>query len=304
MSPALFFSGRRMQATRGKRRNHALQCGRRRLDLSEPRVMGVLNLTPDSFSDGGRHLDPERALERAHQMVEEGAHIIDVGAESTRPGAEGVDEDAELERLMPVLERLSGNVDAIVSVDTNKPGVMRQAVAAGADMINDVRGFADPESMAIAAETDVAVCIMHMRGEPRNMQKDPRYGEVVREVRGFLKERAQALEEAGVDSGRIAVDPGFGFGKTLAHNLTMLRELGAFSASGYPVLVGMSRKSMIGQVLDRPVEERLHGSVAVATLAGWLGASIVRVHDVRPTVDALRMVAAVHDETSLAGESS
>lgn len=266
--------------------------------------MGVLNLTPDSFSDGGRHLDPERALERAHQMVEEGARIIDVGAESTRPGAEGVDEDAELERLMPVLERLCGQVDAIVSVDTNKPEVMRRAVAAGADMINDVRGFSDPESIAMAAESDVGLCIMHMRGEPRNMQKDPSYGEVVREVRSFLKDRALALEEAGVASGRIAMDPGFGFGKTLGHNLTMLRELGAFSASGYPVLVGMSRKSMIGQILDKPVDERLYGSLAVATLAGWLGASIVRVHDVGPTVDALRMVGAVRDESTLAGESS
>ncbi len=278
-----------------------LRCGDRWLNLDEPRVMGVLNLTPDSFSDGGQFLEPRLALERARQMVEEGAAIVDVGAESTRPGAEGVDEDAELKRLMPVLEQLCGELDAIISVDTNKPRVMREAIAAGAHLINDVRGFCSEEAVAAVADSDVATCVMHMRGEPRNMQKDPKYTEVVREIRGFLKERARELEAAGVDSERILLDPGFGFGKTQEHNLTLLRELGAFAASGYPVLVGMSRKSMIGRILDQPVDERVHGSVAAATLAAWLGASVVRAHDVAATLDALKVVAAVRSEADARG---
>jgi len=270
-----------------------LRCGTRELDLSRPRVMGVLNLTPDSFSDGGRFVNRDKALAHARAMLDEGAAIIDIGGESTRPGAEPVDESEEMDRVIPVLEHLRGECDAILSVDTCKPAVMRAAVAAGADLINDVRGFSDPEAVAAVAGSEVGVCIMHMRGEPRNMQSNPRYREVVREVRAFLREQAEALESAGVVRERILLDPGFGFGKSLDHNLSLLRELGAFAASGYPVLVGMSRKSMIGQVLDRPVEERLAGSLAVATLSAWLGASVVRAHDVRPTSDALKMVGAV-----------
>jgi dihydropteroate synthase len=270
-----------------------LRCGTRELDLSRPRVMGVLNLTPDSFSDGGRFVNLDEALTHARAMMDEGAAIIDIGGESTRPGAEPVGEDEELNRVLPVLERLRGECDAILSVDTCKPAVMRAAAAAGADLINDVRGFRDPEAIAAVAESDVGVCVMHMQGEPRNMQAEPRYREVVREVRAFLRDQAEALESAGVARERILLDPGFGFGKSLDHNLSLLRELGAFAASGYPVLVGMSRKSMIGQVLDRPVEERLAGSLAVATLSAWLGASVVRAHDVEPTRDVLKMVAAV-----------
>jgi len=270
-----------------------LQCGRRELDLSQTRIMGVLNRTPDSFSDGGDFLDCDEALSHAQAMVEAGAEIIDIGGESTRPGSQGVSAQEEIDRVIPVLERLRPACEAILSVDTTKATVMRAAIDAGADLINDVRGFRDPASIQAVADSDVAVCVMHMQGEPRNMQANPHYREVVREVRSFLLQQAEALEAAGVSRRRILLDPGFGFGKTLDHNLTLLRELGAFSASGYPVLAGMSRKSMIGHVIDRPVDERLHGSISVATLASWLGASVVRVHDVAATRDALRMVAAV-----------
>ncbi|MCP1726988.1 dihydropteroate synthase [Natronospira proteinivora] len=270
-----------------------LQCGHRELDLSQARIMGVLNRTPDSFSDGGDYIDRDKALAHAQAMVEAGADIIDIGGESTRPGSRGVSEQEEIDRVIPVLERLRPETDAILSVDTTKPAVMRAALEAGVDLINDVRGFKDPASIEAVKDSDVAVCVMHMQGEPRNMQANPQYREVVREVRGFLMAQAETLEAAGVSRRRILVDPGFGFGKTLNHNLTLLRELGAFSASGYPVLVGMSRKSMIGHVIDRPVDERLYGSLSVATLAAWLGASVVRVHDVAATRDALKMMAAV-----------
>lgn len=270
-----------------------LNCGRRQLDLSRPRVMGVLNVTPDSFSDGGQYVEPAVALERALAMEAEGAEIIDIGGESTRPGATPVSEDDEIRRVVPILEKLRGETDALLSVDTCKPVVMRAAIEAGADIINDVRGFKDPEAMGVVADSDVAVCVMHMQGEPRNMQADPHYREVVREVRGFLLDQGEALESHGVSRERIMIDPGFGFGKTLHHNMTMLRELGAFAASRYPVLVGMSRKSMLGKVTDRPVEERVHASIAVATLAAWLGASVVRAHDVAATRDAMLMVDAV-----------
>lgn len=270
-----------------------LRCRNRELDLSRPRVMGVLNVTDDSFSDGGRFNAPDRALERALEMVSEGADIIDIGGESTRPGASPVAESEEVDRVVPVLERLRGATDAFISVDTNKPSVMRAAIAAGADIINDVRGFKDPASMDVVADSEAAACVMHMQGEPRNMQANPQYREVVREVRGFLVDQAGALEARGMGADRILIDPGFGFGKTLTHNFTLLRELGAFAASRYPVLVGMSRKSMIGQVIDRPVDQRIHGSVAVATLAAWLGASVVRAHDVAATRDALALVNAV-----------
>ncbi|MEA5445822.1 dihydropteroate synthase [Gammaproteobacteria bacterium AB-CW1] len=270
-----------------------LQCGKGRLDLSRPHIMGILNVTPDSFSDGGRFIEPSRALDHARQMMAEGADIIDIGGESTRPGAEAVSEEDELARVLPILEILKSETDVPVSVDTSKPGVMRRVIAAGADIINDVRGFQDPQAVEAVADSQVGLCIMHMLGEPRTMQSDPRYREVVREIRGFLMDQAAVLMDAGVDRHRIMIDPGFGFGKTLEHNLTLLRELGAFSASAFPVLVGMSRKSMIGKVIDRPVEERVHGSVAVASLAAWLGASVVRVHDVAATRDALAMIQAV-----------
>lgn len=276
-------------------------CGQRVLDVSYTRLMGVLNLTPDSFSDGGRFLDPRAAREHALQMVRDGADIIDIGGESTRPGAKGVSEADEIDRVVPLLEALRSECDAILSVDTSKPGVMKAAIEAGADVINDVRGFRDPEAIRVVSDSNVGVCLMHMQGEPRTMQADPQYTEVVREVRGFLRDQAAELEAAGVGRSRIMIDPGFGFGKSLAHNLTLLRELGAFATTGYPVMVGMSRKSMIGKVTDRDVDERMHGSVAVATLAAWLGAAVVRAHDVGATRDALAMINAVKASAYSAG---
>ena len=271
-----------------------LDCAGRALDLTAPRVMGVLNVTPDSFSDGGHFLDLSDAVERAARMVEEGAAIIDVGGESTRPGAAEVSVDQELDRVIPVVEVLSRELSVPVSVDTSKPEVMREAVRAGAGMINDVWALRRPGALEAAVAAGVPVCLMHMQGEPRSMQADPRYTDVVAEVEGFLAERISVCVGAGMPPSRLLADPGFGFGKTLEQNLMLLRHLPQFGTLGVPLLVGMSRKSMIGAVLEgAPVSQRLHGSVAAATLAGWLGAALVRVHDVRPTVDALRLCAAV-----------
>ncbi|ROR32088.1 dihydropteroate synthase [Inmirania thermothiophila] len=279
-----------------------IDCGGRWLDLGRPRVMGILNVTPDSFSDGGRWADPGRACERAWQMVEEGADLVDVGGESTRPGAAPVDAEEELRRVEPVVRRLAAELPVPVSVDTSKPEVMLRCAEAGAGLINDVRALREPGALEAAAATGLPVCLMHMKGEPRTMQRDPRYDDVVAEVRGFLLARAAACEAAGMDRGRILLDPGFGFGKTLAHNLTLLRRLDRIVAAGYPVLVGISRKSMIGAILgERPVEGRLHGSVAAAVIAAWLGARIVRVHDVAATVDALAVCAALQGATEEEG---
>ncbi|BAZ94091.1 dihydropteroate synthase [Thiohalobacter thiocyanaticus] len=270
-----------------------LECGNRRLDLSRPRVMGVLNVTPDSFSDGGAFLAAGQAVARAREMVAEGADIIDIGGESTRPGADPVSIEDELTRVIPVIEALHGQVDALLSVDTSKPEVMRAAVAAGADIINDVCALQAPGALEAAAEGGAAVCLMHMQGEPRTMQADPRYENVVTDVAGFLRQRVAAAEAAGMARARLLVDPGFGFGKTLAHNLSLLKHLPDLVDSGVPVLVGLSRKSMIGKLLDLPVERRLQPSVALAVIAVMQGARIVRVHDVAPTVQALAMCAAV-----------
>ena len=256
--------------------------------------MGVLNRTPDSFSDGGTYVDFDTALDHARAMLAEGADILDVGGESTRPGAAPVSLAEELSRVLPLVERLTGELGARVSVDTSKPEVMRAAVEAGAVMINDVYALRQPGALQAAAETGVAVCLMHMQGEPRSMQKDPHYRDVVAEVQEFLLERAEACVGAGIPQGRIALDPGFGFGKTLEHNLTLLRELPALVRHGYPVVVGLSRKSMLGTLLGgRPVEQRLHASIAAALLAAQNGACILRVHDVRATVDALKVSSAV-----------
>jgi dihydropteroate synthase len=256
--------------------------------------MGILNLTPDSFSDGGRFTAPARSIARAREMVEEGAAIIDVGGESTRPGAPDVSVEEELARVVPVIEAIATRLDVPVSVDTSKPEVMRAAVAAGAGLINDVRALQEPGALEAAAELGVPVCLMHMQGRPRTMQDAPRYGDVVAEVRDFLLERATGCEAVGIPRERILLDPGFGFGKTLEHNLRLLASVDRLVATGYPVLVGMSRKSMIGQILEgAPVEERLHGSVAAALIAAMKGARILRVHDVKPTVDALRVFAAM-----------
>ena len=262
------------------------------LDLSRPRVMGILNVTPDSFFDGGRHVDTNAALAHARQMAADGADVIDVGGESTRPGAAAVSEDEELKRVLPVIEALAGE-GLLVSADTRRPAVMRAAIAAGAAMVNDVGALRVPGAMDAVARTDAAVCLVHMQGEPGTMQRAPQYADVVREVREFLVARARACEDAGIAHARIVVDPGFGFGKTLAHNLALLRALPDLASAGYPVLAGLSRKSSLGTITGRPVEERMPASVAAALAAVARGASIVRVHDVRETVDALKVWLAV-----------
>jgi dihydropteroate synthase len=270
-----------------------IDCAGRMLDLSRPRVMGVLNVTPDSFSDGGRFQGRERALARAREMVAEGAAVIDVGGESTRPGAPAVPLQEELDRVIPVVEAIGGALPVPLSVDTQKPEVMVAAVAAGAGMINDVNALRGPGALEAARRAEVPVCLMHMQGSPRTMQAAPAYGDVVTEVRGFLLERARACQRAGIPRERILLDPGFGFGKTLDHNHQLLRGLSALVETGYPVLVGLSRKSMIGTVLDLPVEQRLAPSLALAVLAVWQGARLVRAHDVRPTAEAIAMAEAV-----------
>ncbi len=274
-------------------RRGLLQCNGRTLDLSRPQVMGILNITPDSFSDGGVFFDAEKALARAREMVKEGAALIDVGGESTRPGAAPVSIDEELSRVVPVIEALSAEIDVPISVDTSKPEVMEAAVAAGAGLINDVRALRREGALAMAARLDVPVCLMHMRGEPGTMQQNAVYDRVVEEILDFLVGRVAACESAGIPRERLLVDPGFGFGKTLAHNLQILKSLDRFLTLGLPLVVGLSRKSMVGAILDAPVDGRLHGSVALATLAVWQGAAIVRAHDVRATVDAMRCCQAV-----------
>ncbi len=272
---------------------HLLRCGAHLLDLRRPQVMGILNVTPDSFSDGGDFFAVEAALAHARLMVEEGAALIDVGGESTRPGAAAVAEAEELRRVIPVVEALSSELAVPISIDTSKPRVMREAVAAGAGMINDVRALQLDGALEAARALDVPVCLMHMQGEPRSMQAAPRYGDVVSEVLAFLEHRVAVCRAAGIDAGRLLIDPGFGFGKDLAHNLELMRHLHRFLDMGHPLLVGVSRKAMIGGILDVPVNDRLYGSLALATLAVWQGAAIVRSHDVRPTVDAVRICHAV-----------
>ena len=254
--------------------------------------MGVVNVTPDSFSDGGAFLDPRAAIARVERVVDEGAAIVDIGGESTRPGAAPVPVAEELRRVMPVIERAL-QLPAIVSIDTSRPEVIRTALAAGVHMVNDVRALTLPGALEAAAESTAAVCVMHMQGGPADMQDNPRYDDVVREVAAFLAARVLACERAGIARERIAIDPGIGFGKTVAHNLELLRNLATLAATGLPVLAGLSRKRMIGELTGRPVDRRLAGSVALATIAALRGACIVRAHDVAETVDALRVVAAL-----------
>ena len=268
-------------------------CAGPAIDLSRPTVMGVLNVTPDSFSDGGRYANLADALRRADAMVAEGAAIIDVGGESTRPGAPPVSAQEELDRVLPVVERLARELPIPVSVDTSKPEVMRAAISAGAGLINDVRALRSPGALETVAASEVPVCLMHMRGEPGTMQQEPRYADVVAEVRAFLAARVRACAVAGIGRDRILVDPGFGFGKTLAHNLSLLRHLDRFADLAAGVVAGVSRKSMIGALLDAPVGERLSGSLAAAVIAAWRGARIIRAHDVRETVQALRVCVGV-----------
>jgi len=276
-----------------------LQCGQFEIDLSKPAVMGILNVTPDSFSDGGDYFSIQQAVQHALIMQSEGAAIIDVGGESTRPGAKSVNVQQELDRVIPVIEKITSKLDIPVSIDTSKPEVMREAVIAGASMINDVMALQQPNALETVASLDdaIAVCLMHMQGSPRTMQENPEYEDVVSEVIEFLQERVTASRIAGISEKQIVIDPGFGFGKTLQHNIELLAQLERFSKLDSPVLVGISRKSMIGALLGNlPTEQRMTGSVAAAVMAYERGAQIIRVHDVRQTVEALTVAHAVLKE--------
>lgn len=267
---------------------------------NRPLVMGILNITPDSFSDGGQLYtgglpDLDKILVLADSLVEQGADILDIGGESTRPGAAMITESEELERVKPVIVALRQRFDIPLSIDTSKPEVMRLAAAEGASMINDVRALRHPGALQAAAESQLPVVLMHLRGEPKNMQDDPVYRDVVKDVIGFLVERVSACENAGIDRDRLIIDPGFGFGKTLRHNLDLFQALPELVALGLPVLVGLSRKRMIGDLLDKPAADRVYGSLALAVLAAQTGVSIIRVHDVSATVDALNILAATQE---------
>lgn len=276
-----------------------LQCGVRVLDLSCPAVMGILNVTPDSFSDGGSYNSVDSALRAAEKMMLDGAAIIDVGGESTRPGASFVELNEEMDRVVPVIDAISRNLDVVISVDTSRPEIMKEAARAGAGLINDVRALTLEGALDAVVNLQLPVCLMHMKGEPKTMQKTLGYSNVLLEVLQFLQQRAQVCQEAGISRHSILLDPGLGFGKSLNHNLILLRELEQLVALGYPVLVGVSRKSMIGAVLNRPVEKRLYGGLAIAALAVLKGAKLIRSHDVGETFESIRMVEAImcgHEE--------
>jgi len=270
-----------------------VDCAGKLLDLSQPKVMGILNITPDSFSDGGDFLSFDLAMKQAQRMVEEGVAIIDVGGESTRPGAQSVTEAEELDRVIPVIEGIAKNLAVPISIDTSKPNVMKAAVAAGAGMINDVQALRVSGAIEAVADLKVPVCLMHMQGKPRTMQEKPCYGDVLSEVKSFLSQRVNCCIAAGIPREQLLIDPGFGFGKSLDHNLVLLRGLQEFSGLGLPVLVGVSRKSMIGELLDEPADRRMFGGLAAAVLAAERGARLIRTHDVKPTVDALAVTAAI-----------
>jgi dihydropteroate synthase len=272
-----------------------LSCAGRRLELDSAVVMGVLNVTPDSFSDGGLYLTADAAVARAERMAEEGAAILDIGGESTRPGARGIDSEQEIARVLPIVERVAARLPLLISVDTSNPELMRRAAAAGAHMINDVRALRAPGALEAAAATNLAICLMHMRGEPADMQRDPQYRQVVSEVGGYLSERLGACAAAGIEPARLCIDPGFGFGKTTAHNLELLRHLQDFAPLGRPLCVGLSRKSLVVALTGRALPDRLAASVALATVAVLKGARIVRVHDVAASLDAVRVANALRD---------
>ncbi|WP_292756616.1 dihydropteroate synthase [Methylophaga sp. UBA2689] len=259
------------------------------LDLSASHVMGIVNVTPDSFSDGGRFFSPAKALEQARKLIADGATIIDIGGESTRPGSDPVDVEEEIRRVVPAIEAIHAEFDVVISIDTMKADVMRAAVKAGASLINDVNALQGDGALQAAAELDVPVCLMHMQGTPQTMQQQPHYVDVVNEVNNFLSERVAACEAAGISRSRIILDPGFGFGKNARHNLRLMKHLSVITESDLPVLVGVSRKSIIGAMLNVSVEERLAGSLALASIAIWQGAKIIRSHDVRETVQAVRL---------------
>jgi dihydropteroate synthase len=272
-----------------------LRCGPHTLDLTQPIVMGILNVTPDSFSDGGRFIDSTQALDHAQRMIEAGAGIIDIGGESTRPGAGEVSEEEELRRVVPVIEALANRFSVPISIDTSKAAVMTAAVEVGATIINDVRALREPGALEAAAKTNAAVCLMHMQGQPRTMQLEPHYDDVVAEVKSFLLERAAACEAAGIARDRLVIDPGIGFGKRLQHNLALLAHLRTLAEPGLPVLVGVSRKSMFQELLGRRVNHRLAGGLALATTAALSGAAILRVHDVAETVDVVKVAVALRN---------
>lgn len=268
-------------------------CGKFQLDLATPRVMGIINVTPDSFSDGGKFVQVELAVEHALRLVDEGADILDIGGESTRPNALPVSLQEELDRVLPIIEVLSGQINIPISIDTYKPEVMQAAIKVGASIVNDVRALQEQGALGIVANTDAGVCLMHMQGTPQTMQVNPTYGDVVAEVKEFLKERAHQCEQAGIAKNRIVLDPGFGFGKTRTHNITLIQQLAAFQELNFPLLVGLSRKSVLGQVTGQDVNARVHASVAAAVISAMKGARILRVHDVMATVEALKVVAAI-----------
>jgi len=263
------------------------------LDLSEAHVMGVLNVTPDSFSDGGKFNSLDSALKQTEKMIMQGATIIDVGGESTRPGAQKISNQEELDRVCPIIEKIISEFETIVSVDTSTPHVMAESIRLGVGLINDVRAFNQPGVVEIVKNSSVALCIMHMKGNPLTMQHKPHYDSVVEQVSDFLKQRVQSLVEEGVNPSRLILDPGFGFGKTLQHNLQLLNHISDFCELGYPVLVGLSRKSMFAEILDKPVDQRLFGSLSAAAIAAYQGACIIRAHDVQETRDAVLVVNAL-----------
>jgi dihydropteroate synthase len=273
--------------------NPVLQCGSRSLSLERPVIMGILNVTPDSFSDGGRYSTLDAALRQAERMCQEGARMIDIGAESTRPGAAPVSVQEELDRLLPVVEAVAREIDIVISVDTSTPEAMAGAAALGAGFINDVRALQRQGALVAAAATSLPICLMHMQGDPSTMQRRPHYDDVFAELDAFFDERIAACVDAGIDASRLVIDPGFGFGKTLEHNVALLKGLAGFRRFG-PVLAGLSRKSMLGALLGgAPVDQRLYAGLAAATISVINGASIVRVHDVKATADALVIATAV-----------
>lgn len=270
------------------------QCGRYTFPLDRPYVMGIVNVTPDSFSDGGQFSNTDLAVEHALKLVEEGADILDIGGESTRPNAEPVPLQEELNRVIPVIQALQGRVNVPISIDTYKPEVMRAAIAAGADLVNDIKALQEIGALEAVKKSNVGICLMHMQGTPQTMQIDPHYEDVVAEVKTFLNQRLQILLAAGVEKNRILLDPGFGFGKTREHNIRLVKELDQLLDLGQPLLVGLSRKSVLGKLTGGDESQRLHASVAAAVVSAMKGAYVVRVHDVRATVEAMKVVAAVN----------
>ena len=268
-------------------------CGHFQLDLTVPRVMGIVNVTPDSFSDGGKFSNTNLAIQHALKLAEEGADILDIGGESTRPNAVSVGLQEELDRVMPVIESLVSQVNIPISIDTYKPQVMQAAIAAGASMVNDVRALQEEGALEIVAQSKVGVCLMHMQGTPQTMQINPQYKDVVSEVKAFIAARLQASIDAGLPRNRILLDPGFGFGKTREHNITLIQQLESFAELGQPLLVGLSRKSVLGQVTGNDVDARLYASIATSVIVAQKGAKILRVHDVKATVEALKVVTAI-----------